>query len=91
MIPDEMLPPKPSATALKLSRAIEDAADGIGKKMLQAELEEESQRQQKLLPRSVYSGIRGLPKLNKTWRQSPFSLELVQWTDNMKTSGYQVI
>jgi hypothetical protein len=91
MIPDEMLPPKPSATALKLSRAIEDAADGIGKKMLQAELEEESQRQQKLLPRSVYSGIRGLPKLNKTWRQSPFSLELVKWSDNMNTSGYQVI
>ena len=64
------------------------------KSLLQTEMEEEARRKLKQVPRSWYPGIRGTTsetKLNKTWRQSIFSLGLRGWKDNRDTDGYYMM
>ena len=93
-MPDSMLPPPPSAAALKAQKAMENSKDSLmtssSKSLLQTEMEEEARRKLKQVPRSWYPGIRGVTsqtKLNKTWRQSIFSLGL----DNRDTDGYYMM
>ena len=101
MLPDTMLPPPPSAAALKAQKAMEEQTqgsslqeEGSSKSLLQTEMEEEAKRKLKHVPRSWYPGIRGdtsQTRLNKTWRQSIYSLELKGWKDNRELDGYYMM
>jgi hypothetical protein len=99
MLPDTMLPPPPSAAALKAHKAMEQSQKSLqesesSKSLLQTEMEEEATRKLKHVPRSWYPGIRGQTsqtQLNKTWRQSVYSLELKGWKDNRDMDGYYMM
>ena len=99
MLPDTMLPPPPSAAALKVQKAMEQSQKSLqesesSKSILQTEMEEEAKRKLKRVPRSWYPGIRGQTsqtQLNKTWRQSVYSLELKGWKDNREMDGYYMM